>query len=79
MVALYAEVYGHDRTTATTYINGDVVVCILEDILSCSEQELVAAGGASEVIEGVWPSRPIARTRSARPSSGSLNAASSRS
>jgi len=52
MVALYAEVYGHDRTTATTYINDDVVVCILEDILSYSEQELVAAGGASEVIEG---------------------------
>ncbi len=52
MVALYAEVYGHDRTTATTYINDDVVVCILEDILSCPEQELVAAGGASEVIEG---------------------------
>ncbi|HME04713.1 MAG TPA: Na-translocating system protein MpsC family protein [Solirubrobacteraceae bacterium] len=52
MVALYAEVYGHDRTTATTYINDDVVVCILEDILSFAEQELVAAGGASEVIEG---------------------------
>lgn len=52
MVALYAEVYGHGRTTATTYINDDVVVCILEDILSCSEQELVAAGGASEVIDG---------------------------
>ncbi len=52
MVALYSEVYGHDRTRASTYINGDVVVCILEDILSCSEQELVAAGGASEVVEG---------------------------
>jgi uncharacterized protein YbcI len=52
MVALYAEVYGHDRTTASTYINGDVVVCILEGILSCAERELVAAGGASEVIEG---------------------------
>ena len=52
MVALYAEVYGHDRTTASTYINDDVVVCILEDILSCSEQDLVAAGDASEVLEG---------------------------
>jgi uncharacterized protein YbcI len=52
MVALYAEVYGHGRTTAATYINGDVVVCILEDIMSSSEQELIAAGGASEVIEG---------------------------
>ena len=52
MVALYADVYDHERTTASTYINGDVVVCILEDILSCAEQELVADGGASEVIEG---------------------------
>ena len=52
MVALYAEVYGHERTTASTYINDNVVVCILEDILSCTEHELVAAGGADEVIDG---------------------------
>jgi len=52
MVTLYGEVYGHDRTTASTYINDNVVVCIIEDILSSSEQELVAAGGASEVIDG---------------------------
>jgi uncharacterized protein YbcI len=52
MVELYVDVYGHERTRATTYINDDVVVCILEDILSGSEQDLVAAGGASEVIEG---------------------------
>jgi uncharacterized protein YbcI len=52
MVTLYAEFYGHDRTTASTYINDNVVVCILEDILSSSEQELVAAGGAGQVIDG---------------------------
>jgi uncharacterized protein YbcI len=52
MVTLYADFYGHHRTTASTYINDDVVVCILEDILSCAEQELVRGGGASEVIEG---------------------------
>jgi uncharacterized protein YbcI len=52
MVALYGEVYGHDRTTASTYINDDVVVCILEDILTTSEQALVAAGSVSEVIDG---------------------------
>ncbi len=52
MVALYAEVYDHGRTTASTFINGDVVVCILEDILCSSEHDLVAAGGSSEVIEG---------------------------
>ena len=39
MVRLYAEVYGHDRTTASTYINDNVVVCILEDILTSSEQD----------------------------------------
>jgi uncharacterized protein YbcI len=52
MVRLYAEVYGHGRTTASTYINDNVVVCILEHILSSDEQELVAAGGESEVIDG---------------------------
>jgi uncharacterized protein YbcI len=52
MVTLYGEVYGHDRTTARTYINDDVVVCILEDILSSNEQELVASGSGSDVIDG---------------------------
>jgi uncharacterized protein YbcI len=52
MVTLYGEVYGHDRTTASTYINDNVVVCILEDILTTSETRLVADGSASEVIEG---------------------------
>ena len=52
MVTLYGEVYGHDRTTASTYINDDVVVCILEDILSTSEQALIADGGAGEVLDG---------------------------
>jgi uncharacterized protein YbcI len=52
IVTLYAEVYGHDRTTASTYINDNVVVCILESILTSSEQALVATGSASEVIDG---------------------------
>ena len=52
MVSLYAEVYEHDRTTASTYINDNVVVCILEGILTSAEQDLVAAGSESEVIDG---------------------------
>lgn len=52
MVTLYEEVYGHDRTTASTYINDNVVVCILEDILTTSEEQLVADGSGTEVIEG---------------------------
>jgi len=52
MVALYARFYGHDRTTATTYINDNVVVCILEDILSSGESEQIAAGDSGEVIDG---------------------------
>jgi uncharacterized protein YbcI len=52
MVTLYEEVYGHDRTTASTYINDNVVVCILEDIPTTSEEQLVADGSATEVIEG---------------------------
>ena len=52
MVDLYARHYGHDRTTATTYINDNVVVCLLEDILSLTESSLVEGGRAAEVIDG---------------------------
>lgn len=52
MVDLYGRFYGHDRTTATTYINDNVVVCILEDILSAGESDQIAAGGSGDVIDG---------------------------
>jgi uncharacterized protein YbcI len=52
MVELYAAFYGHDRTTATTYINDNIVVCVLENILTEGEDELVAEGARGEVIDG---------------------------
>lgn len=52
MVELYAAFYDHDRTTATTYINGKVVLCVLEDILTTGEDALIAAGARGEVIDG---------------------------
>ena len=52
MVELYALVYGHGATTARTYINDDVVVCILEGILTDGEQALVDAGSGAMVIDG---------------------------
>lgn len=52
MVGLYGRFYGHDRTTATTYINDNVVVCILEDILSEGETNQIADGGSGDVIDG---------------------------
>ena len=51
MVELYGRVYGHDRTIANTYINDDVVVCILERILTTDEMRRVAEGAAREVID----------------------------
>lgn len=51
MVDLYARHYGHERTTGTTYINENVVVCVLEDILSTGEASLVADGHAGQVID----------------------------
>ena len=51
MVELYAQFYGHDRTTATTYINDNVIVCVLEDILSVDESDQIADGEASKVID----------------------------
>ncbi len=52
IVELYGRVYGHDRTIANTYINGDVVVCVLERILTTEEARLVADGAAAKVIDG---------------------------
>lgn len=52
MVDLYAEFYGHERTTATTYINDNVVVCVLEDILSSGESLQIAEGAGGTVIDG---------------------------
>jgi uncharacterized protein YbcI len=52
LVDLYAEFYAHDRTTATTYINDNVVVCVLEGILSSSESRQIADGAGKEVIDG---------------------------
>ena len=51
MIELYAQSYGHERTTATTYINDNVVLCVLEDILSVAEDEQVATGQSSRVID----------------------------
>ena len=52
MIELYAEFYHHDRTTANTYINDNVVVCVLEHILTAGEDVLVAEGARGEVIDG---------------------------
>ena len=52
MVDLYGRHYGHDRTTGTTYMNDNVVVCLLEDILSTDEDSLIADGASKEVIDG---------------------------
>jgi len=52
MVDLYARFYGHDRTTAITYINDNIVVCVLEDILTTDEDVLIAEGARDEVIDG---------------------------
>ncbi len=51
-VALYARVYDHPRTSATTYINDNVVVCVLKNILTVGERTQVDAGESSAVIDG---------------------------
>lgn len=52
IVRLYNESYGHARTSATTYINENVVVCVLENILSLDEAEQIAHGRDGDVIDG---------------------------
>ena len=50
--SLYASSYGHDRATASTYINDNVVVCILESILTEDEDAKIARGERGAVIDG---------------------------
>jgi uncharacterized protein YbcI len=52
MVKLYAAFYGHDRTTASTFINDKIVVCVLENILTTGEDVLLVQGARDEVIDG---------------------------
>ncbi len=52
IVELYADFYGRGLTTARTYINDNVVVCVLEAILSADESRQIAAGGSDDVIDG---------------------------
>jgi uncharacterized protein YbcI len=51
IVALYATVCGHDRTTATTYITDNVVLCVLESILGEHEATLIDAGSSGAAID----------------------------
>jgi uncharacterized protein YbcI len=51
IVALYAAAYDHHRTTAITYINDKIVVCVLESILTTEEDALIAAGSSAMVID----------------------------
>jgi uncharacterized protein YbcI len=52
IAALYAEFYDHVRATATTYINDNIVVCVLENILTADEDALIARGDQGIVIDG---------------------------
>lgn len=49
---LYAEACSHRRVTASTYINDNVVVCILEKILTADDDALIADGDDDAVIDG---------------------------
>lgn len=71
MVELYAAFYDHDRTTATTYINDKIIVCVLESILTRSEDALVARGAPGEVIDGRVAFQTDPRMSSPPRSSGS--------
>ncbi len=51
IVDLYREHYGHDRATASTYINDNTVLCVLEDILTTGESALVSQDARREVID----------------------------
>lgn len=52
LVELYAALYEHDRTTASTYINDNIVFWVLENGLTEREDVLVVHGARGAVIDG---------------------------
>jgi mannose/fructose/N-acetylgalactosamine-specific phosphotransferase system component IIC len=48
MVELYATFYRHDETTAITYINENIVVCLLENVVITGNSDAFHTGGRSE-------------------------------
>jgi uncharacterized protein YbcI len=50
-VGLYADHVGRGPTKARSYINGDIVVCLMEDTLTRAEKTLVKSGRGETVIE----------------------------
>lgn len=52
MVGMYADVYGRGHTSATTYINGRVILCMLADSSTESEAAQMAGGEGAAVIDG---------------------------
>jgi uncharacterized protein YbcI len=70
IVALYAAFYGHDRATATTYINDNVVVWVLDSILPTDEDAKIANGERVRSSMAEWRFRPTRRMSSPLPSNG---------
>ena len=51
IVSLHREHYGRGATRGRTFIQGDHVVCFLEDIYTKAERTLIDAGRTHEVIQ----------------------------
>ncbi|MBI4898801.1 MAG: DUF2294 family protein [Actinobacteria bacterium] len=48
---LYGKFYGHERSSVRTFINENVVLCIVDDTFSRSESDMAASGGRQEVLD----------------------------
>jgi uncharacterized protein YbcI len=50
IVRLHARLYGRGPTKARSYLQGDFVLCVLEDLFTPSERTLIDAGDAGHVV-----------------------------
>lgn len=51
IVQLHARLYGRGPTKARSYLHGDYVACVLEEIFTTSERTLIAAGSGEHVSD----------------------------
>jgi uncharacterized protein YbcI len=51
IVQLHARLYGRGPTKARSYLQGDYVACVLEEIFTTAERTLIAAGSGDHVSD----------------------------
>jgi uncharacterized protein YbcI len=54
LVAIHREQFGRGPERARTIMSGDLIACVLEGVLTPSEESLIAGGSSARVADSRW-------------------------